>query len=315
MTETAFTRLVGCDVPLQLAPMGGGIGSPNLAVAVSQAGALGMLSSWYPMPVAEQLSFALEQTTAPVGMGFFAFDLAQRLAELELAAARCRVVDLFWGRPDADVVSRIHAGGALAVWQVGSPDEARAAQDVGCDVVVAQGVEAGGHVRGTAPLRQLLDEVVGAVTVPVLAAGGISTHAHLARVLDAGAAGARIGTRFVATRESAAHPDYLTALVDAGSADTELTTAFYGGWEDAPHRVLRRAIDAASACPDEVVGESSYAGEPWPVMRWSALPPSTFCTGRIDAMAMYAGCGVGEIDRVCTVAEVVAEMTGQTIAR
>src|SRR5207248_11032215 len=133
---------------------------------------------------------------------------------------------VFWGDPDAAVVARIHAGGALAFWQVGSREEALAAADADCDVVVAQGVEAGGHVRGTTPLLALLDHVVGQVDVPVVAAGGITTAERVAEVLAAGASAVRLGTRLLATTESAAHPDYLAALLAADGKDTELTTAF-----------------------------------------------------------------------------------------
>ena len=121
--NTAFTTLVGCRVPIQLAVMGGGTGTPELGVAVSQAGGLGMLSSTFPRPVGEQLSWVQARTQEPVGVGFFAFDVANRLEELELAAGQARVVDLFGGDPDPTVVERIHDGGALALWQVGSRDE------------------------------------------------------------------------------------------------------------------------------------------------------------------------------------------------
>jgi NAD(P)H-dependent flavin oxidoreductase YrpB (nitropropane dioxygenase family) len=151
---------VGCRAPIQLAVMGGGTGTPELAAAVSEAGGLGMISSTFPLPVNEQLSWVQAHTDEPVGVGFFAFDLPGMTKELELAAARARVVDVSWGDPDPVVVNRIHAGGALAFWQVGSLVEALAAADAGCDVVVAQGVEAGGHVRGTTPLLTLLAQVV-----------------------------------------------------------------------------------------------------------------------------------------------------------
>src|SRR6202035_1878062 len=184
---TPFTRLVGCRAPIQLAVMGGGTGTPELAAAVSQAGGLGMLSSTFPMALEEQLSWVRERTEQPVGVGFFAFDLPTRTEELELAARRARVVDVFWGDPDAIVVERIHAGGAIAFWQVSSVDEAVAAVDAGCDAVIAPGIEAGGHVRGTTPLATLLQQVIAAVEVPVIAAGGIATGATLAEALNAAA--------------------------------------------------------------------------------------------------------------------------------
>src|SRR6266567_1784152 len=190
--ETPFTRLVGCRAPIQLAVMGGGTGTPELAAAVSQAGGLGMLASTFPMSVDEQLSWVQERTERPVGVGFFAFDLPARTGELELAARRAPVVDVFWGDPDAAVVERIHAGGAIAFGQVGSLDEA-------------------------------------------VAAGGIATGAALAGALNAGASAARVGTRFLASAESGAHPGYVAALLAATAGDTVHTTAFGEGWPDAPH--------------------------------------------------------------------------------
>ena len=287
--------------------MGGGVGSPELARAVTAAGGLGMVSSSYPEPVAAQIAWVRERTDGPVGVGFFAFDLPQRRADLEVAARDADVVDLFWGAPDPEVVGWVHDGGALAVWQVGSVDEARAAADAGCDLVVAQGVEAGGHVRGTTPLLELLEQVLGVVDVPVLAAGGIATAAGLAEVLGAGAAGVRVGTRFLATSESAAHPSYVQALLAADGADTELTTAFGVGWPDAPHRVLRRCLDRAASAGD-VVARTEHGPLAWDVPRWSPQPPSVLCTGDVGAMPLYAGLSVGEVREVLSVAEVMAQL-------
>jgi NAD(P)H-dependent flavin oxidoreductase YrpB (nitropropane dioxygenase family) len=306
----AFNQLVGSTVPLQLAPVGGGVGTPELALAVCAAGGLGMIHSLDAVPLAERLAWLRDRTEAPYGVGFFSFHLSHLAAELELAAANARVVDIFWGEPDPRTVERIHAGGALAFWQVGSVQEAKAAADAGCDVVVAQGVEAGGHVRGAAPLLALIEQAVPHVKVPVVAAGGITTAEHVQRVLGAGASAVRVGTRLVATTESAAHPDYLRALVAAtGADDTELTTAFHVGWEDAPHRVLSSAISAATNASDPVAWID--AGERRvPVGRWSALPPTTSCSGAVTAMAMYAGAGVGQITEVLSVAAVIDLLFG-----
>ena len=307
MTPTPFTELVGCALPLQLAPMGGGVGGPELAAAVCAAGGLGMLSSADTVPLADQIALIEERTSAPYGVGFFAWDLAARVADLELATQHARVVDVFWGDAEPAVVDRIHSGGALVLWQTGSRDEALAAADAGCDAVVVQGVEAGGHVRGTTPLLELLDGVAGDVDLPVVAAGGIATADDVRRVFDAGASAVRVGTRLLATTESTAHPDYLAALVAATGADTELTTAFSGGWPDAPHRVLRRAIDAAGTAP-EPVGHAAFGEARFPIDKWSALPPTVHCDGEVTAMAMYAGMGVGAVTDIRPVAEVVREL-------
>ncbi|HVV75353.1 MAG TPA: nitronate monooxygenase [Mycobacteriales bacterium] len=311
--RTRFTELVGCPAPIQLAPMGGGVGTPQLAAAVCEAGGLGMLSSFGPSPLDVQIVELRQRTQAPYGVGFFGFDVERRAGDLELAAAESRVVDIFWGDPHPDVVDRIHAFGALAFWQVGSAEEALAAGDAGCDAVVAQGVEAGGHVRGTTPLRELLDAVVPRLAVPVVAAGGITTHDHVRHVFDAGASAVRIGTRLLATTESAAHEHYLAALVAAGDAnDTELTTAFHVGWENAPHRVLRRAIIEAEST-SEPIASLELDGQQSPIGRWSAIPPSSSCRGTVTAMAMYAGAGVADITDITDVASVISRLLGASL--
>ena len=205
MLQTAFTRLVGCSVPLQQAGMGGAA-TPELAAAVSAAGGLGMVS--LPMVPAEEVAATVAAlangTTEPVGINFLIPFLD--VAAVEAAAPHCRVVEFFYGDPQAGLVGRVHEAGALADWQVGSADEAKAAVQAGCDFVVAQGTEAGGHIRGTTGLPALLDEVLAAVEVPVLAAGGIGSARAMAAALAAGADGVRVGTRFVATAESGSHP-------------------------------------------------------------------------------------------------------------
>lgn len=288
-----FTDLVGCRLPLQLAPLGGGIGTPALASAVASAGGLGMMSS---------SGGSLDDLdAAPVGVGFLIPFLSDR-APVEEAAARVRVVEFFFGEPDAELVEIVHGGGALAAWQVGSAEEARAAEAAGCDFVAAQGIEAGGHVRGTTPLRELLPLVLDAVSVPVVGAGGIATAANVRATLDAGADAVRVGTRFVAAPESGAHPEYVLALVEARAGDTVYTEVFSVGWP-APHRVLATAVAAAERSAD---GDTSSGGEPLP--RFAPAPPAKSAGGTIAAMALYAGTGVGAVTRVQRAAEIVAEL-------
>ena len=109
------------------------------------------------------------------------------------------------------------------------PVRARRAQDAGCDLIVAQGIEAGGHVRGTTGLLPLLDEVRATTELPLVAAGGIGTGRAMAAALAAGADAVRIGTRLMAAHEVPAHPHYIDALTRATADDTVLTTAFGDG--------------------------------------------------------------------------------------
>jgi NAD(P)H-dependent flavin oxidoreductase YrpB (nitropropane dioxygenase family) len=215
------------------------------------------------------------------------------------------IIEFFYEWPDpARVPENVICG-----WQVGSVDEAKAAVDAGCRYVIAQGLEAGGHVRGKLPLHEVVPAVRTAVDVPVVAAGGIGDVAAVRRAMSLGADAVRVGTRFVATRESNAHPDYIAALVEAHTDDAVLTEVFGVGWPSAPHRVLRSAIEAAGAAPADVVGETTLAdGESTPVPRYAVSSPTRDTTGDIAAMALYAGRSVGSVHAMLGAADVVAEL-------
>src|SRR3954452_23668583 len=226
-----FIELVGCELPVQLAAMGS-VGTTELAAAVVDAGGCGMV----PMGV--------EPADGACGANFL-MPFEPPLELISETAGNCRIVECFYVDPHPDVVASIHAGGALAGWQVGSAAEAGLAEECGCDYVVAQGTEAGGHVRGTQPLDEVLAGTLEGVEIAGLAAGGVVTAERFAELIDAGADGVRVGTRFLPCPESGAHPSYVERLLAAGEGDTELTEWFGEGWEDAPHRVLRSALEAA----------------------------------------------------------------------
>lgn len=308
---TPFTELVGCELPVQLAPMGGVCTTPELPIAVSEAGGLGMIAAAnLPAPA---LSAVLDRTVAatrrPFGVGFLMPFLDRESVEVA-AAAGARVLDFFYGDPDAGLVEVAHRAGALAAWQVGSASEARAGAEAGCDFVVAQGVEAGGHVRGQVGLLPLLAEVLECVDVPVVASGGIATAGSAAAAVEAGACAVRAGTRFVAASESPAHPAYVEAILAARSEDTVLTETFSVMWPNAPHRVLRSCVAAAEAFEGEVVGELTLGDMTVPVPRLSVPCPTVGATGTIEAMALYAGQSVGSVRDVRLAAEIVEELAG-----
>jgi nitronate monooxygenase len=221
------------------------------------------------------------------------------------------VADFFWSTPRAELVAVAHDAGALVNWQVGSLAEAVAAAELGADLVTVQGIEAGGHIRGEMPLLPLLAAVVPAVPVPVLAAGGIADARTLAAVLAAGAAGARIGTRFIATRESGAHPEYQNAVVAAGPDTTEITDAFAVCPLCATRpraRVLRSAIAAVNALVGETVGTLRTPSGDTPLPVRAGLPPGRAVQGEVGAMALYAGQGTHLVTSVEPVEVVVREL-------
>ena len=279
--QTRFTELVGCRLPFQLAVLGG-VGTVDLARAVEEAGGLGMV------PRHVRVS---EAGTRALGKGFL-IPYLPPLAVVEEDVRGLRVAEFFWGEPQAEIVAAGHSAGCLVSWQVGSADEARQAEAAGCDMVVAQGVEAGGHVRGTEPLDQLLGDVLAAVPVPVVAAGGIGSADRVAALIAAGADAVRVGTRFLACPECDTHPDYVRALIAAGGHDTVMTDHFdnEGKWP-APVRVLRSSLDEAVS-----VGNRSTS------------PPTAAATDPLS-MACYAGLSVEHIREITPARGVVRELT------
>lgn len=298
MLTSAFTDLVGCSVPIQLAAMGS-VGTEELAVAVSQAGGFGMVPGPQPPEALDRLH---ERTGGTFGVNFLMPFLDR--ATVEPAARTAKLIEFFYGEPDSELVKAAHNGGALVCWQVGSKQEALDAVAAGCNVIVAQGREAGGHVRGHLSLLTLLSQVLDEIEVPVLAAGGIGSPRAMAAALAAGAAGVRVGTRFLASQESGAHPRYVEALLAATASDTVLTETFATYWP-APHRVLRSCVEAAEANQVEPVG---HAESGWPVPRLHSTPPNRNTTGLIEAMALYAGESVDGVKTVQPAAEIVQEL-------
>jgi NAD(P)H-dependent flavin oxidoreductase YrpB (nitropropane dioxygenase family) len=176
--------------------------------------------------------------------------------------------------------------------------------------VVAKAWESGGRKRVEGPtLLPLLDGVLDAVSVPVVAAGGIATARGVAAALAAGAAGVRVGTRFIASAESDAHPDWIAAVLDASPEDAVVSEAYNEGLvPPGPHRVLRGSLEAAAALPEGPAGVLRLAGAEIPVPRFGPQPPTADSTGATAAMAHYAGQSAGAVHEILPAAEIVAEL-------
>jgi nitronate monooxygenase len=216
------------------------------------------------------------------------------------------------------MVSAVRAAKAKLGIQVTSADSARAALDLGADYLVCQGTEAGGHVQANLGLYEILPEVLNeARQIPVVASGGIGNGQAIAKALLAGVSAAMLGTRFVATVESNAHPDYKQAIIAAHSKDTVLTTCFQDGWPNAPHRALRNRTfvmwDAAGCPPPgkrpgggDVLATRANGGK---ILRYSANHPLAGDTGshRLDCV-LYAGEGVGEVRDIPAAGDLVVRL-------
>src|SRR5262249_27578113 len=202
---------------------------------------------------------------------------------------RVPILSLFWGDP-TPYVGRAHAAGTKVFHQVGSVADAQRAAAAGVDVIVAQGAEAGGHVAGGVSTLALVPRVVDAVAPrPVAAAGGIGDARGVVAVLALGAQAAVLGTRFLASTESHAHPHYKEKVLAANEGDTVRTILFGHGWPNAPHRALRTAFveewlgreaRGQESRPDEpVVGRTGIGGGGAPGSRVLVFRPPARARG------------------------------------
>jgi nitronate monooxygenase len=318
--QTQLCERLGIDHPIVQAPVGS-VSTPELAAAVADAGGLGLLAmSWRDADsIAESYGRATDLTDGVVGVNVV-LDDETGIDEPEACLEACldagaSVVSLSFGDA-AGYIERVHEAGGTAMVTVGSAGQAREAAAAGADVVVAQGVEAGGHVQSDVTTMALVPRVVDAVDAPVVAAGGIGDGRGLAAVLALGADGAWLGTRFVATRESAAHDTYRDALVDAGETDTRLTGAFDRGWPDQPHRALATAELRRGEHADRPGDGETIAHTPDgdPVERYADLPPIEGVEGDVEALPHYAGQSVGLADDVPSAGAVVEALLAEASA-
>lgn len=298
--HTPVCDLLGCDVPVILAGMGG-VARAELVSAVTKAGGFGFLGMVRESP--ELIRFEIERvratTTRDFGVNLIPAATKPELLEAEVRAvldARVPVVALFWDLA-ADLVKRLRKAGVLVVCQVGSADEAKDAETAGANILVAQGVEAGGHVRGRTPRSALLREVVGCTNVPVLAAGGMTSGRDLVEALELGAEGVVLGTALLATTESFAHEYHKDRIVRARGEETLLTQAFHVNWpKGAAVRVLENSVTRGEM-GDPFSGERTEIGKEGARSIWlfSTDSPLKDMTGDFEKMALYAGLGCGEI--------------------
>ena len=320
--RTQLCKLLEIEAPIFAAPMGF-LAGPRLAAAVSNAGGLGIMSfNANPPPVLrDEIRHLRALTSKPFGVGVLLggphlpFSV-EAIVDVCLEE-RVPVLLTFWGDP-TPYVARAHAAGVKVMDQVGSVADAQRAARAGVDAIIAQGVEAGGHVAGEVTTMALVPRVVDAVApIPVVAAGGIADARGLVAALALGAQAVMIGTRLIATPEAYAHPLYKQKVLDANETETVRTTLFGFGWPNAPHRTLRTPFverwlpderRGSEQRPDEPrIGETKIGGQSVPLLRFMGFPPTPDASGDLESMDYLAGQGVGLVNDMKPAAEVVGE--------
>ena len=324
MLKTALCELLDIEYPILSAGMGVNIAGAALTAAVSNAGGCGVLGSGgVPAPAMQrQLDATRALTTRPFGVNLLLPLLQPGQVEAAIAA-RVSFVVFFWGDPSPHLPV-LKAAGIKVFVQVGTVEEAVAMAAAGVDGVIAQGIEAGGHVRAESALSTFLPAVVDAVSpLPVIASGGIADGRGIAAALMLGAQGVSLGTRFLATPEAQVDPAYKARLLAARAEDTVYTELFDVGWEHAAHRVLRNAAsaawEAAGAPPPgqrpgegDLIGRGDLLGFPVDYPRYAVTPAVPGFSGDLEHTALYAGESVRLIDSLIPAAEVVQRLVMET---
>ncbi|HIV24603.1 MAG TPA: enoyl-[acyl-carrier-protein] reductase FabK [Candidatus Scatomonas pullistercoris] len=235
--QTEVTKLLGIEYPIIQGGMAW-VAEHHLAAAVSEAGGLGLIGAanapaeW----VREEIRKAKELTDKPFGVNImlmspYADDVAKVVAEEGV-----KVVTTGAGNP-GKYLADWKAAGIRVIPVVASVALAKMMERAGADAVVAEGTESGGHIGETTTMV-LVPQVVDAVKIPVIAAGGIADGRGIAAAFMLGAKGVQLGTRFVASQEAVVHQNYKDYIVKAKDIDTRVTGRSTGH----PVRVLRNAV-------------------------------------------------------------------------
>lgn len=297
-TGNAITEMCGVQYPIFLAGMAA-ISGPQLVAAVANAGGFGVLGGLRlaPLMLRKWLRETRALTDQPFGVNVVPQFGGPEVFEAQfqvILQERPRILSLFYAEDySADMIPRAKDAGMIVMVQTGTAALARKAIAHGADIIVAQGSEGGGHLnRGTIGLMSLLPAILDcAQGRPVLAAGGITTRQDVRAAMSLGASGVLVGTAFLASEESNAHPLYKQKILEASTDDTEYRTGYSFGWTyGTPHRVI----------PNR---------DKWNVLRLVGGGARAIDKERMARkLSLYAGQGVGKIHSIVPAAERVAEL-------
>jgi nitronate monooxygenase len=301
----ALLDTFGLKVPIFQAGFGS-VSSVPLAIAVSNAGAMGALGSLSAQNAKERVAAVRAAVKGPFMLNMILQLFPANPPDILpiCLEAGAPVIQFSWGMPSREAVRMIRDAHARFGLQIASREAARIALDAGADFLVCQGTEAGGHVQAHRGLYESLPAILEeAREKPVIAAGGIANGVGIYKALAAGASAALLGTRFVATAESNAHDDYKKAVIDSKPGESALSMCFQDRWPQL-HRALRNSTFLAweaAGCPQpgKRPGEGELVfvrnSDGFEVRRYFDNPPVKGCTGRISEAALYAGAGAGAI--------------------
>lgn len=317
MVRIKLLVMLNIKYPIIQAPVGG-IATPELAAAVSNSGGLGGLAlSWSSPEDAEHKILKFKSlSTKPVYANFVLnFEPRALKRTLELGV---KIIQFSWGMPTDSMIDLIKSYNAKIGIQVTSKQSAVKAMALRPDYLVCQGVEAGGHVQASKSLDKVLSEVLEVATdeIPVFASGGISTGKHLNHYLNLGASGVVMGTRFVVSQESGAHQIYKETLVNSKTDDTVLTVCMNKDWDNAAHRIIRNstfnqweshgcAIVGNRPGEHDVLGKNPTGKD---IERYSFSAPTAHVSGEIEAMTLYAGTSVRDINSIKSAGEIIKDI-------
>ncbi|XP_049936174.1 uncharacterized protein LOC116262921 [Nymphaea colorata] len=314
-----FGSILGFDNGIMVAPMGADVAGSALVAAVANAGGIGLLASpvnSYDLTV-NLITATKKLTTKPFGAGILLeFDNTKSIQAIFDEKLAC--LQVYWGDFPKEMVDEAHKAGVKVLHQVGSIKDAEKAIAAGVDCIIAQGVEAGGHIIGTVGLIALLPRVVDLVgdrDVTVVAAGSIADARGYVAALALGAKGICMGTRFVATKEAYAHDFYKHQLLQYTEADTDrtdlysratwrayvrcLNTPFHNQWRNAPE-----TVENDDSQP--IIGYSIINGGEAVLRRFNGNTPNPTTAGELENMVYYAGQGVGLITEILSAADVIS---------
>lgn len=324
--STRLTKKYKIKFPFVAAGMAFVGSTPDLAIAVCEAGGIGSVGVG-PLPpeaVRTLIQEVRKGTKQPFNINFITLFVTQDHINVCIEE-KVPIVSFHFGHPDKTFIDQLHKA-KIDVWeQVGSVENAKKAVADGIDVVIAQGIEAGGHNFSTMPTFVLVPQIAEAVKPAlVLAAGGVATGKQVAAALCLGADGVWVGTRLVASEEAFARADYKTRLTTEDGTDTTLTPIFGPDMPNFnPMRVVKNTIvqeflGKENTVPTDtsnepIIGSTVFFGQEFTLRRFTNFPPIPPTIGDIEEMPILAGQGVGLVHDIKPAKDIINIMMDEMV--